>query len=110
MLSNLQILVVYIAALIAQLAWSTLQSIKLTAKSPSALMGFLALGWLISWFLGMLVWLVAAVVSGSTTFNALWVYFIVISLGVVALACALLVLVGEAIRTSRVVLRDYVRH
>lgn len=96
-----QILVLYIAALIVLFVSWALRPFRNTAKSPSVLIGWLTLVWSLSWFLGMLVWVVAIAVFGSATVPASWVYTFVISLGGTALASALLLAVGEVIRTVR---------
>lgn len=103
MLSNLQILAMYLAATLALFVSWSLRPIRKTAKSPSALIGWLTLAGLLCWFLGLLIWLAAFVVSGSAIFPARWVHAMVIALGEAALAGALLLIVSEAIRTCRAV-------
>lgn len=109
MLSNLQILAMYLAAGIALFVSCSLRPIKKSAKSPSALIGWLTLAWLLCWFLGMLTWLAAFAVSGSAIFPARWVHATVIVLGETALVGALLLIVSEAIRTCRAVATNSVR-
>jgi hypothetical protein len=109
MLSNLQILAMYLAAVIALFFSWSLRPIRKTAKSPSALVGWLTLAWLLCWFPGMLIWLAALVVSGSATFPALWTHAMVIALGEAALVGALLLIGSEAMRTCRAVARSSAR-
>lgn len=96
-----QVFVIYIAAIIVLFVSWALRPFRKTTKSPSVLIGYLTLAWLLSWFLGMLVWVVAIAVFGRGAFPAPWVYAFVISLGGTALASALLLVVGEMIRTGR---------
>lgn len=103
MLSNLQIFAMYLAAVIALFVSWSLRPIRKITKSPSALIGWLTLAWLLCWFLGMLIWLAALVVSGSATFPVRWVHAMVIALGEAALVSALWLIVSEAIRTCRAV-------
>lgn len=106
MSSNSQILVIYIAAMLVLFVSWALRPFRMAAKSPSAFVGWLTLVWLLSWFLGMLVSLLAIVVSGSANVSLPWVYVFVISFGGVALASALLLVVGEMIRTARAVVKS----
>lgn len=108
MLANLQILIVYTAAAIVLFVSWMLRAIKMKAKSSSALVGWLTLEWFFSWLLGMLVWLMATSITGIATFPAP-IHVVVFLLGVAALFGALLLVVGEVIRTGRVVARGIMR-
>jgi hypothetical protein len=103
--SNLSVFAVYIAATVILLVSWALRPIRMAAKVPSRLIGWLTVQWLFSWFCGLFVWIVTLFVSGSAIFPALWVYLIVFSFGLAALASALLLVVGEAIRTARAAMR-----
>jgi hypothetical protein len=103
-MSNQTAFTVYIAAAILLGVSLALRPLKIAAKGPNALIGLLTLAWLLSWFGGMVGWLVILFVTESAIFP-LWVYLIIISFGLAALASALLLIIGEAIRTARVVMR-----